>query len=165
LWYSINFLELKDLKDYANRDLIMDSFEKKFESPVGMLVYMKERIQALDGTSSAMLVLVPNLPGLVTTAVTYTPCMNAGKKKKRKASSEDSSSEEKETKKLKVANENARKMMKSGLDNMGFKTPADFGAMEWMTFKTNHPEVSTTSTMYTCNKMLVITSVVCLQQH
>jgi len=157
LWYSINFLELKDLKDYANRDLIMDSFQK-FESPVGMLVYMKERIQALDGTSSGRLVLVLNLPGLVTTAVTYTPCMIAGKKKKRKASSEDSSSEEKETKKLKVANENARRMMKSGLDNKGFKKPADFGAMEWIAFKTNYPAVSTT-----CNKMLV--SIVCLQQH
>ena len=27
----------------------MDSFEKRFASPVGFLVYMKERIGALDG--------------------------------------------------------------------------------------------------------------------
>ena len=38
-----------------------------------MLEYMKERIAALDGTSSARPVLVPKLPGLVTTAETDTP--------------------------------------------------------------------------------------------
>ncbi|DBA98162.1 TPA: hypothetical protein ACH3X1_014781 [Trebouxia sp. C0004] len=52
----LNLLKLKDLKDYANRDMIMDRFEKRFESPVGMLVFMKERILALDGTSCARLV-------------------------------------------------------------------------------------------------------------
>ena len=34
----------------------MSRFEKQFESPLGMLVYMKERITALDGTCSARLV-------------------------------------------------------------------------------------------------------------
>ncbi|DBA89336.1 TPA: hypothetical protein ACH3X1_004130 [Trebouxia sp. C0004] len=45
----INLLKLKDLRGYGNRDMIMDRFEKRFESPVGMLVYMKECILALDG--------------------------------------------------------------------------------------------------------------------
>lgn len=104
MWYSINLLELKDLHDYDNRDMIMDRFEKKFKSSIGVLVYTKERILALDGTrmrsfvytnipiglsfffskavhaSSARLVLIPKMPCLVTTAVTDTPYMNASKK-------------------------------------------------------------------------------------
>lgn len=46
---------MKDLKDYTNRDMITDCLEKRFESPVGMLVYVKERIIALDGISCARL--------------------------------------------------------------------------------------------------------------
>lgn len=67
----------------------------------------------------------------------------------------DSSSENKAAKALKVGNESARRMMKSGKDNMGFKEPKDFGAMEWITFKTDHADVSTA-----CNKMQV--NVLCL---
>ncbi|DBA92832.1 TPA: hypothetical protein ACH3X1_003014 [Trebouxia sp. C0004] len=92
---------------------LMDRFEKRFESPVGMLVYMKKRILALDGKS----------------------------KKKRKSSSEESSSEEKVAKRTKTAFEQARKVMKSELDNLGFKGIEDYGNMEWGTFMIEHPEV------------------------
>ncbi|DBA88010.1 TPA: hypothetical protein ACH3X1_004992 [Trebouxia sp. C0004] len=96
----INLLKLKDLRGYGNRDMIMDRFERRFESPVGMLVYMKERILALD----------------------------------------ESSSEEKAAKRTKTAFEQARKVMKSELDNLGFKDIEDYGDMEWGTFKIEHPE-------------------------
>ena len=71
--------------------------------------------------------------------------MNAGKNKnKRKSqSSADSSSDEKAAKRSKTAFEQARRIMKSELENMGFKMVEDYGNMEWNTFKTEHAEVST----------------------
>ena len=74
--------------------------------------------------------------------------MNAGKNKnKRKSqSSADSSSDEKAAKRSKTAFEQARRIMKSELENMGFKMVEDYGNMEWNTFKTEHAEVSTTIT-------------------
>ena len=72
--------------------------------------------------------------------------MSAGKKtNKRKASSADSSSEEKVAKRTKTAFEQARRIMKSELETMGFKEVEDYGNMEWNTFKTEHAEVSTTN--------------------
>ena len=41
-------LALKDLKDNTNCERIMDSFEKQSQSPLGMLVYMKERVLLLS---------------------------------------------------------------------------------------------------------------------
>ncbi|DBA78702.1 TPA: hypothetical protein ACH3X1_008615 [Trebouxia sp. C0004] len=114
----INLLKLKDLRGYGNRDMIMDRFEKRFESPVGMLVYMKERILALDA------------------CFLYT----SKSKKRRKSSFEESSSKEKAAKRTKTAFEQARKVMKSELDNLGFKDIEDYGDMEWGTFKIEHPE-------------------------
>ena len=129
--------------------MIMNSFEKQFERPVGMLVYMKECIMAFNDWMVQVLqglFLHTELTGLVTTAVTDTIWMSAGKKtNKRKASSVDSSSEEKVAKRTKTAFEQARRIMKSELETMGFKEVEDYGNMEWNTFKTEHAEVSTTN--------------------
>ena len=39
----------------TNLELIMDSFEKQFGSPFGMLVYMKKLITASDGCCDVLL--------------------------------------------------------------------------------------------------------------
>ena len=49
-------VKLKELKDNINCEMIMGSFEKRPESPLGILVYTKKRTTALDGTTSARLV-------------------------------------------------------------------------------------------------------------
>ncbi|KAL0024036.1 hypothetical protein WJX77_010620 [Trebouxia sp. C0004] len=71
----------------------------------------------------------------------WTALRSGKSKKKRKSSSEESSSEEKVAKRTKTAFEQARKVMKSELDNLGFKGIEDYGNMEWGTFMIEHPEV------------------------